>query len=58
MLTGTVSIQNAGTSTECAGRSLSSAQASVEVPMVNSPPGTNTSAGSPTERGADGRRRR
>ncbi len=33
----------AGTSTSCAGRSLSSAHGSVAVPMVNGPPGTSTS---------------
>src|SRR4051794_27188734 len=39
-----VSITNASTSTWWAGRSLSSAHGSVEVPMVNGPAGTSTSA--------------
>ncbi len=45
-VTGVVSRKNGATSTACAGRSLSSAQGSVEVPMVNGPPGTSTSDGS------------
>src|ERR1700735_3169004 len=45
LVTGAVSSQNAGTSTRWAGRSLSSAHGSAEVPIVNGPPGTNTSAG-------------
>ncbi len=50
-VTGVVSIQNGATSRGCAGRSLSSAQGSLEVPMVNGPPGTRTSAG-PVNSGA------
>ena len=46
LVTGVVSSQNPGTSTACAGRSLSSAHGSADVPMVNGPPGTCTSAGS------------
>src|SRR5262249_46577828 len=46
LVTGVVSSQNPGTSTSCAGRSLSSAHGSADVPMVNGPPGTYTSAGS------------
>ena len=38
-MTGAVSSQNAGTSTSCAGRSLSSAHASVEVPHRERPAG-------------------
>ena len=45
-VTGVVSRKNGATSTVCAGRSLSSAQGSAEVPMLNGPPGTRTSAGS------------
>ena len=45
-MTGVVSSQKPGTSTSWAGRSLSSAHGSAEVPMVNGPPGTCTSAGS------------
>jgi hypothetical protein len=44
-VTGVVSMWNGGTIRRCAGRSLSSAHGSVEVPIVNSPPGTRTSAG-------------
>ena len=43
-MTGAVSIQNAGRSTTCAGRSLSSAHGSVSVPIVNGPAGTSASA--------------
>ncbi len=50
-VTGVVSIQNGATSRTCAGRSLSSAHGSAEVPMVNGPPGTRTSAG-PVNSGA------
>ena len=50
MVTGTVSRKNASTCTVCAGRSLSSAQGSVDVPMVNRPAGTSTSAGNATSR--------
>ena len=46
LVTGVVSSQKPGTSTACAGRSLSSAHGSADVPMVNGPPGTCTSAGS------------
>lgn len=42
-VTGAVSSQKAGTSRRCAGRSLSSAHGSAEVPMVNGPPGTSAS---------------
>ncbi len=45
-VTGVVSMKNGATGTVCAGRSLSSAHGSVEVPMVNGPPGTRTSGGS------------
>ncbi len=45
-VTGVVSRKNGATCTVCAGRSLSSAQGSAEVPMLNGPPGTATSAGS------------
>ncbi len=45
-VTGVVSMRNAGTSTTCAGRSLSYAHGSVEVPITNSPAGTSTSGGS------------
>ncbi|CAM5623836.1 hypothetical protein SALBM135S_01130 [Streptomyces alboniger] len=44
-VTGVVSMRNGGTRRRCAGRSLSRAHGSVEVPMVNGPPGTRTSAG-------------
>ncbi len=43
-VTGTVSIQNAAVSRTCAGRSLSNDHGSAEVPIVNGPPGTRTSA--------------
>ena len=39
LVTGAVSIRNAGRSTGCAGRSLSSAHGSVDVPIVNGPAG-------------------
>ena len=40
-MTGTVAIRKAGRSTTCAGRSLSSAHGSVDVPIVNGPAGTS-----------------
>ena len=45
LVTGVVSMKNDGTCTVCAGRSLSRAQGSLDVPIVNGPPGTGTSAG-------------
>ena len=53
-MTGAVSIQKAGRSTTCAGRSLSSAQGSVSVPIVNGPAGTSTSAAAGAAAGAGG----
>ena len=44
-MTGPPSITKGATVTRCAGRSLSSAHGSVDVPISNSPPGTVTSAG-------------
>ena len=38
-------MRNAGTSTTCAGRSLSYAHGSVDVPIANGPPSTSTSSG-------------
>ena len=40
-----MSMKNGGTWTVWAGRSLSSDQGSLDVPIVNGPPGTGTSAG-------------
>src|ERR1700753_209680 len=53
-VTGVVSSQNPGTSTGWAGRSLSSAHGSADVPMVNRPPGTCTSAGRAAPAGGGG----
>src|SRR5919206_387668 len=54
LVTGAASRKNAGTSTVCAGRSLSSAHGSVSVPIVNGPPGISTSAGTATRAGGGG----
>ena len=45
LVTGVVSKKNDGTCTVWAGCSLSRAQGSLDVPIVNGPPGTGTSAG-------------
>ncbi len=61
LLTGVVSMKNDGTCTWWAGRSLSSAQGSLLVPIVNGPPATATSAGrliASAGGGAGGRRGR
>ena len=45
LVTGVVSMKNDGTRTVWAGCSLSRAHGSLDVPIVNGPPGTGTSAG-------------
>ena len=50
LVTGVVSNQYAPVAARYAGRSLSKAHGSVDVPMVNSPAGTSTSAGRSAER--------